>query len=261
MDAAVREIEFLARSAHRVEILYAVAERPHRRDELRELTGASPANLGRVLRSFEKRNWIVRDGHYYEVTPLGEFVVNEFRGLHEAMNIEQKLRDVLQWLPAEVIGFDIELFIDAVVTVPEFDSPHQTVSRFVELVNETETLFGFAPTTARSDMEALFRSAIDGMKIEVIFPSILIETVLAFHPEQAPKAIESGNMDILTHDDLPCACAIFDDRIGLAGYDHETGMMRVAIDTDAPEARQWAKELYRSYRRDARPLNPETLVV
>lgn len=260
MDAAVREIDFLARSAHRVEILYAAAERPHRRDEFQELTGASPANLGRVLRSFEKRNWIVRNGHWYEATPLGEFIVSEFRDLHEAMKTERKLRDVLRWLPTEVIGFPIELFTDAVVTVPEFGSPHQTASRFVELVEETETLFGFAPTTASSDMEALFRNAIDGMKTEVIWPSNLTETVLTAHPKQVPEAIESGNLKIMINDDVPCACAIFDDRIGLAGYDHETGIMRVTIDTAAPEARQWAEELYKSYRRNAYPLDPEMLV-
>lgn len=261
MDAAVGEIEFLARSAHHVEILYAVAERPHRRDELQELTGASSANLGRVLRGFEKRNWIVRDDHGYEATPLGEFVVSGFRGLHERMKTERKLRDVWQWLPTEVIGFDIELFADAVVTIPEFGAPHRTASRFAELVEETETIRGFTPTTIISDMEVLFRNTINGMETELLWPSDLTETVLTSHPEQARKAIESGNLTILTNDDLPCACAIFDDRVGLAGYDRETGIMRVAIDTDAPEARRWAEALYESYRRDARPLDLEALVV
>lgn len=261
MDAAVREIEFLARSAHRVEVLYAAAERPRRRDELQELTGASPANLGRVLRSFETRNWIVRDGHRYEATVLGKFVVNEFSDLHEAMKTERKLRDVLQWLPTEVIGFNIELFPDAVVTVPEFGSPHRTVSRFAELVEETRTFSGFTPTTVSTDMKVVFQNAIDGMETEIIWPSNLTETVLISHPKQVSEAIESGNLEIMINDDIPCACAIFDDRIGLAGYDRKTGIIRVAIDTDAPEAREWAEELYSSYRRDARPLNPETLVV
>jgi len=260
MDSPLDEIEFLARSPHRVEVLDALAEQPHSRADLRALTGTSSSTIGRMLGEFESRNWIIRGGHQYTVTPLGGFVAAGMIDLVERMEIERTFRDVWQWLPTGVIGFDIELFVDAVVTVPEFGSPDRTVSRFVKLVEETETIRGFSPTTVNSDMEALFRNAIDGMETELMWPADLTEAVLASHPEQASAAIESGNLTVLTNDDLPCSCAIFDDRIGLGGYDRETGIMRVAIDTDALEARRWAEALYDSYRRDARPLDPEAIV-
>ncbi|WP_049900266.1 helix-turn-helix transcriptional regulator [Halococcus agarilyticus] len=260
IDQPLDEVEFLVRSEHRVAVLDALAERPHSRADLRVLTGASSSTIGRMLSEFEDRCWIERIEHRYEATPLGAFVAEGLMTLLERMETEQTLRDVWQWLPTEEIGFDVESFTDAVVTVPEFGSPHRTANRFVELVEETETIRGFTPTTVKSDMNVLFRNAIDGMETELMWPSDLTETVLTLHPEQVPAAIESGNLTVLTNDDLPCACAIFDDRIGLAGYDRETGVMRATIDTDAPEARRWAEALYESYRRDARPLNPKTIV-
>lgn len=261
MDTALDEIEFLARSKHRVEVLDALAERPHSRADLRALTGASASTIGRMLGEFEARCWIERTEHRYETTLLGTFVAEGMLTLLERMETERTLRGVCQWLPTKEIGFDIELFADAVVTIPEYGAPDRTASRFVELVEETETIRGFTSMPVKSEMEVLFRNAIDGMETELLWPSALTETVLASHPEQAPKAIESDNLTVRIVDDLPCALAIFDDRVGLGNHDRETGILRIAVDTDALEARKWAEELYESYRRNARPLDPEALAV
>lgn len=261
MESSLDDIEFLARSEHRVEVLDALAERPHSRADLRTMTGVSSSTIRRLLREFEERYWIRRNGHQYEATQLGTFVAEGLIALLGQMETERTLRAVWQWLPTEEIGFDIELFADAVVTVPEFGSPDRTVSRFAEMVEETETIRTVAPTGVKSDMEVLVRNAIDGMEWESICAADLIEAMLTVRPEQTSAAIESGNLTLLaTDDDLPCACAIFDDRVALGGFDRETGILRVIIDTDAPKARRWAEDLYNSYRRDARSLTPEAIV-
>lgn len=254
------EIEFLARSEHRVAVLCALTERPHSRADLRAVTGASSSTIGRMIGEFEDRCWVERVEHRYETTSLGAFVAEGTMALLERMETERTLREVWRWLPVEEIGFDIELFADAVVRIPEFGSPYRTVGRFAELVERTETIRAFTTTTVSTDMDVLFRNVIDGMEAELMWPADLTETVLASHPERISAAIESGNLTILTNDDLPCACALFDDRVGLAGYDRETGIMRATVDTDAAEARRWAEELYESYRRDGRPLDPEAIV-
>jgi predicted transcriptional regulator len=189
------------------------------------------------------------------------FVAEGMAELLERMETERRLRTAWRWLPTDVPGLDIELFTDAVVTTPALGAPHRTVERFVELVEETDSVRGFAPTTVDSDMDALFRNVLEGMEAELLWPPDLTETILSSHPERFPAAVGSGSLTVLTNEDLPCACAIFDDRVGLAGYDHETGQMRATVDTDAPETRRWAEALYESYRRDARPLDPDALGV
>lgn len=259
VGSSLDELEFLARSAHRVAVLDAVAGRPHTRAELRALTGASASTVGRTLSGFEDRCWVERTDRGYVATPLGAFVVEGVTSLLDRMDTERALREVWRWLPTDEIGLDVDLFADAVVTVPEFGSPHRTVDRFTELVEESDTLQGFTPTTVDSDMEVLLRNAIDGMEAEVVWPPDLADTVLDSQPDRLAEALESGNLTVLTNGEIPCACGLFDDRVGLAGYDRETGMMRATVDTDDPEARRWAEDLYSSYRRDARRLRPEAI--
>lgn len=109
----------------------------------------------------------------------------------EASTVGRTLREVWQWLPTEVIGFDIGLFTDAVVTVLAFGSPHRTVNLFVELVKETETIRGFTPTTVNSDVEVLVRNAIDGWRPSVADVNVACEHDLdtAIRPwrKQPPK--------------------------------------------------------------------------
>jgi predicted transcriptional regulator len=260
MAQPLAEVEFLARSEHRVEALEALAEAPRRRTDLRDLTGASRSTIRRMLCAFEERGWIARDGRRYEATALGAFVATGVTDLLERMETEHDLRVVWEWLPADTIGLDLELFADAVVTVPEFGAPDRPVDRFVELIEETETLRAFMPTSVGRDVGTLFRNAVGGMNAEVLWPSTLIDVLRNAPPEHFEAALESGNLTVLVHDDLPCGCALFDDRVGLAGFDPETGIVRVTVDTDAPEARRWASDLYAGYRREARLLDSAVLV-
>jgi len=55
--------------------------------------------------------------------PLGEYVVDRFLSLRDAMEIEEKLRDVWQWLPVEMPGFSVDLFAEAVVSYPGPGTP------------------------------------------------------------------------------------------------------------------------------------------
>lgn len=58
----------------------------------------------------------------------------------------------------------------------------------------------------------------------------------------------------------PYGVGLFDDRIAVSCYDPDGGMVRLLIDTAAPEARDWAESLFESYRCEARPLALETAV-
>ncbi|MWG33954.1 helix-turn-helix transcriptional regulator [Halomarina oriensis] len=260
VESSLDDVEFLARSEHRVAVLDSLVERPRSRAALRASTGASASTIGRMLAEFEERCWVERVEHRYEATPLGAFVAEGMVTLLDRMETERGLREVWKWLPTEVLDLDIDLFVDAVVRVPAFGAPHRTVDRFVELVEGTKQFRGFTTTTVGTDVEALLRNATDGMETEIVWPPDLTSTVLESHPDLLSAAVESGTLTVLTSRELPCACGLFDDRIGLAGYDRETGVMRATVDTDAAPARRWAEALYGSYRHDARPVDLGAIV-
>lgn len=262
MSSLLEDIEFLARSTHRTAVLNALVECPCDRTDLCAATGASSPTMGRIFNDFENRRWIDRNGPLYGLTPLGEFVTERFADLCDAMETERKLRDVWRWLPREMEGFSVELFADAVVSYPGPAYPYEPVERVSQLIEETSAMRGFGTTVFKSiNNETVYRSVLAGMEYEYIYSRPILEATIAWNPERVANAAACENCTILLHDGLPdedrCGLGIFDDRIGICCHDAETGALEAVIDTDAPEAREWAVSVFERHRVDARPVGPE----
>lgn len=253
----IEDIAYLARSEHRVPMLVAMTERPRSRSDLGDLTGVSSSTIRRTLRTFEDRNWIRRDGHAYETTQLGAFIASTMEELLERIETERVLRDVWHRLPGKESGFAIEMCFDSVVTVAEPDDPYRPVTRFVSLLRETSEFRFVGSDVALLEpcKDVLRRRIVDGMSTEIIDPPSVARYVLSTYPDHCSDPIESDNLTVLVHDELPeYGVGIFDDRIAISCHDQETGMVRLVIDTDLPETREWAESLYASFRHEARPL-------
>lgn len=264
-SSSLDDIEFLARSDHRVTVLAAVARRPQSRSDLRELTGASASTIGRMLREFEKRRWIRRNGQQFEATQLGAFVATGMEELIDRLETEQQLRDVSQWLPIEDNdnGFSIEMASKAVVTVAGTDAPYAPVNRFVSLLRQTDRFqfVGYDVALLEPCKDEFRQRILDGMRTEIIDPPGVAKYILSTYKEHCAEPLESGNLTVRLHDDLPTyGISLFDDRIAISGYNSDNGTVQVLLDTDAAAARDWAESMYESYRHDARPLTLESTV-
>lgn len=266
--ASIDEIEYLARSTHRVGVLNALAEEARDRTDLRAATGASSPTMGRILTEFQERRWIDREGSKYGLTRLGEYVAERFADLCTAMATERKLRDVWQWLPREMDGFSAELFADAVVSYPGPGYPYEPVERLTHLIEGTDRLRGFDSIVFKSiNNEAVCQAVLDGMELEYVYSPVALEGTLAWNPERVMAAASRPNCHVFVHDDLPdgnrCGLGIVDDRAGICCHDAETGALTAVIDTAAPEAREWAVATFERVRQEAEPVEPqafETLV-
>lgn len=259
MASPLENIEYLARSSHRTGVLGALADGRRERHELCEATGASSPTIGRVLSAFNERQWIVRDGSAYALTPLGEYVAEQFDDLHDAMETEQKLRDVWQWLPREMSGFSVDLFADAIVSYPGPEYPYRPVERVCDLIEETNSLQGFGTTVYKSvNNETVCDCVLAGMDYEYIYSPEILEVTISWNPQRLAEAAACDNCNVLLHDDLPdrdrCGLGIFDDRIGICCHDAETGMLEAFVDTSDPDARKWALSVYERHRAEARPI-------
>ena len=265
MTAGIEGIEFLARSAHRVGVLEALSEKPRDRGALREATGASSPTVGRVLTDFEDRRWLVRDGPTYALTALGEYVADRFLALRDAMEAEERLRDVWRWLPLEMDGFSVDLFTDAVVSYPGPGYPYEPVERLSQLISSTTTMRGFDSIVYKSsNVETAYRAVLDGMEFEYVFSPEALEGTFAWDPERMLEMAACENATVLVHDHLPdgdrCGLGIVDDRAGICCHDADTGALVAVIDTDAPEAREWAVSVFERVREGATSVDPELFV-
>lgn len=246
------DIEYLARSEHRITALAALARRPQSRADLLAITGVSQSTMGRTLREFEERNWIRRDGKEYEATPPGAFVAAGMRELVDRVDTEQRLRDVWRLLPDEESGFTLEMVDDAVVTVADIDDPYRPVNRFLELVRDTDRFrfAGFNVALLEPCKDQLCQLVLDGMQTEIIDPPNVVQYIRSSCPDQFSEMLERGDLTLRIHDDLPTyGIGLFDDRVAISGYDPSTGTVKVLVDTDAPEVREWAESTYGIYRR------------
>lgn len=259
----LEDVEYLARSDHRVAALEALAERPQSRADLRALTGASASTIGRTLRAFDERNWVSRDGPQYEATPLGAFVASGMRALLDRIETEQRLRSVWRDLSPEADAFPVEFLDGATVTVAAAENPYRPVNRFASLLRETER-FRFVGTDLallEPCKDDLRRRIVDGMEAEIIDPPHVARYVLSTYPEHCAEPLESGRLTVMLHDDLPpYGVSLFDERIAVSYYDRNSGTVRALIDTAAPDARDWAEAIFERYRRTARPLALEASV-
>ncbi len=249
----IDDIGYLARSEHRIPTLVALTARPRSRSELWEMAGVSSSTIRRTLTEFEERDWIRKDGYKYEATQTGAFVASAMVDVVDRVEVEQELRDVWRWLPDEDSGFTIDMCSDAVVTVADADGPYRPVNRFVSLLEETNQFRfgGFDVALLEPCKDELCERIIDGMQVELINPPRVAEHMRSTSPDLFSDALESGNLTIRLHDDLPSyGVSIFDDRVAISGYDSDGVTVRVLVDTDAPDAREWAESTYETYRRE-----------
>lgn len=256
----IEDMAYLVRSEHRIQALVALTIRPRSRSELWELTGVSSSTIRRTLREFEKRNWVRKREYRYEATPLGAFVESAMADVIEQFELEQRLRDVWQWLPDEESGFTIDMCSEAVVTVADADDPYGPVNRVLSLLEDSDEFrfAGFEVALLEPCEAELSERITDGMRAELINPPRVAEYIHSSGSEQFAEAVEQGTLSIQVHDELPSyGVSIFDDRIAISGYGPDCVTVRVVVDTAAPDAREWAEAVYEEYRREAQEFQSE----
>ena len=262
MDAALDDVEFLALSANRVAVLQSLAGAPRSRSDLAAETGASQATLGRILADFEARSWVRRRDGEYEATATGKLVANAFSDLLDVLETERDLRDIVDSLPTEAMGFDLARLADATITVPTETRPNAPLQRLIGLEREAAAIRAFshafneqtlsltAERVAEGDLtfEGVFsRGAIDALARESTLRRRLESLLDA--PDAAVRVRDSR---------VPVAGTLADDRVYLLVRD-DSGVLRASIDTDDPEIFEWAESAFAEYWKSATPLDRRDL--
>lgn len=96
MTTPLEDIEWLARSKHRVAVLRAIASKPHTNRELRESLGVSQVTMRRILTDMNEKAWADSEGWNYSATPLGELVLPLLSPLVDAAAISQNIGEVAE---------------------------------------------------------------------------------------------------------------------------------------------------------------------
>ena len=251
------EIEFLARSANRIETLAVLSEGAYTRRELGEEVDASQPTLGRVLRDLSKRDWITYDGERYAATATGELVAEGIVDLHERLAVEGKLRPIVEYLPTDAMDVDLRHLADATVTTPTGTRPNAPLERMLDLLRDTEQVRLVSHSFNRGKLDLLHERVIDGeMTARGVFTESAIDAVRS-DPDLRVRfdAILDADPQAIrvTDDEVPLALELTDDRVHLLLRDDE-GIVRAALDTGDAVVWEWAEGVFERFWTPAEPL-------
>lgn len=262
MESVLEEIEFLARSENRVEVLTALAEQRRTRRDLEAETDASQATLGRILGDFQDRSWVRKDGSEYVTTATGKLVARGLTDLLDILETECELRGLVRYLPTHAMDFDLRHLADATITTPTQTRPNAPVQRLLDLVGRASEVKAFSHAFNEQNLTVVERRASDG---ELSFSGVLSRNAieaLADDPELRDRLLsllDAPDTEIHVREEgIPLAVTIADDTVHMLLRD-ETGVLRASIDTDDEAVRSWAIETFDHYWRTARQLEADDL--
>ena len=236
-------------------VLEALLDEPLDRGEIEEQLDVSRATSHRFTQWLDEQGLVEKVEGRFRLTGRGEVVAEEVLRFEANVSTADRLAPLLDVICEDHREFVVEPFMDASVTVAESDDPSRPVERFISLVRESETFRGFNTThMAPLVLGGFHQQMFDTTDTEIIYLPHIAEKLFETYPERAREAIENGYLALRTRDELPYGLAIFDERVGIGGYDETTGLMPVFVDTDAPIAREWAERVYASVREDSEPL-------
>ena len=244
-------------AVRRVDALDALSDGPLRRAELEEAIGVSRTTAHRIVRALAEHGLARRTDGRHELTSFGEVVAVEVSRVRGSVGAARSLGPFIDALAGTPFEIDVSRFTGATVTTAGPGDPYAPVSRFMELLVETDVLRGFDTTSiAPIYVDEIRAEILGGMRTSIVYLPEVAERIASAYPGKLRASLESGRLELFTSEELPFGLALFDGRIGLGAYDGETGMLSCFVDTDDPDAILWGETLYEHYRDAATRYEP-----
>ncbi|WP_435157589.1 helix-turn-helix transcriptional regulator [Haladaptatus sp. DFWS20] len=237
-------------------VLEALFYGPLDRREIEAELGVSRATSHRFIRWLGEQELAKKVDGRFELTGYGQVVAEEVLRFERNLATADRLSPLLDTICESHKEFVIEPFGDATVTAASPADPYRPVQRFLTLLGESETLRGFNTThMVPLSLGAFHEQLFENTDTEIIYLPDAVEKLVETYPERASAALERGHLKLRTREALPYGLAIFDDRVGIGGYDEQNGTMQVFVDSETAIAREWAERVYNVYRERSEPLN------
>lgn len=250
MEAALEDIEFLALSPNRVEVLRLLADGRHTRRDLADETGASQATLGRILGDFEDRAWVRKESGGYVATATGELVAAGFTDLLASLDTERELRPIVEYLPTDAMDFDLRHLADATITTPSGTRPNAPVQRVLDLLEDASEVRVFSHAFNEQSLTVVQEHTAAGdQTFRGVFSQSAIEALAdeSGLRERLLDLLGTEGVELrVCPDEIPVAVTVADDRVHLLVRD-DSGILRASVDTDDAAVREWADTAFERY--------------
>ena len=261
MDSALDDIAFLANSDNRVAVFERLVDGSRGRDELIDEVDASRVTIARILRELEACEWVTRSGQKYTVTPLGEWVYEEFARLVDEMEAEHRLREAIQWLPPDLLTFDIRCLRDAELILVDETDATVLVRRIVEFHRSGDRIRGVARESAPAFIENQWELTVQGdTHVELVITPEIVETIRDHQPtaRRFREMLNQENAHYFVYEDIPISVGIVNGAVGINLTD-EQGTLKGGLKTDNEIVHAWAVDLFETCQKQSRSVEPDAI--
>lgn len=259
MDA----IQVFANSPHSVRVFEVLTDGPTTGRTLAERTGASRSTVTRVLDKGESRGWINSEGSQYELTAVGEIMIDEFCAYRQTIEGVQHLGEAIEWLPSPVRSLDFRHFRDADIITAIPTNPAKPFDYVAEILRTASKKRSLVTTAVPRFAELAYEQSEAGeLDSELVIQASWFDT-LAAKPEWVPLWHARAERDgVWVYDgEVPINLEIFDDSvvIWLGEEQEEEVVVRGVLVSETLAVVSWAESLYEDYRAEAEPLDSTML--
>lgn len=264
MASTLEDIEFIARSPHRVEVLDALADAPRTRHELKERADVSRITIRRLLEDLEERGWIEHDDGQYEATASGRVAAREFARLQANLSVADQLDDALEWLPTNDFDFDLAYLRDADVLPSEsWESQTEVIRHAADLVEGTRRIEGTAIGFSHEVVDTMRDHVVAGRgDFEVVVDETCLRMIRndSGLRERFQDMLASGNAIIHRYEgETPLHMVItFDELVSICGHVDE-GPPPGALESTEPTVLDWARSYFEEAKASADPIELDVL--
>jgi predicted transcriptional regulator len=262
LDGPPEPITFLVGSWNRFEVLDALRPSSRTREELRQKTGVSRPTLSRILSDLSDHGWIFRRNNEFEATPQGKVIAAEFNQLVDDIETAEKLDGALEWLPTDLLGFDLARLADCQVLTAR---PEDQTGPMRQLANRIETTAQMRVIATGVTYEVVDAVCQAGLAGELTVRCVLDDQGLdairthADLDEGFGEMVERGSCHAYhdVGDDDLIDCNLLDDVVMFCGHSEDGRPAGVLLSDDASVG-SWMRYYFESVCDDSVPLQADS---
>lgn len=249
--------QYLAGSPVRVAMLRALREEPRRPADLTAAVDATRTTVQRILAGFGERDWVVKRGAVYCVTPTGKRIHEAYESLLEEVDRAERYGQFAADLERAGVDFPPEALDTGELTVAAGRNPLAAVDRLTELLREGHgtDIRAVSPVVIQQFNEAAADALDAGADIELIIDRDVVETSVSEFGQATERALTDDDATVYVAS-APIEYGLFryDDVACVTAYDQRNNPQCVFESTDSTVI-EWVDERLESFVADATRLS------
>lgn len=249
--------QYLAGSPVRVAMLRALREAPRRPAGLTAAVDATRTTVQRILSGFRERDWVVKRGAAYRVTPTGERVHDAYETLLDEVELADQRGQFAADLERVGADFPTEAVDTGELTVTTDRNPLAAVDRLTELLREGtgSTIRAVSPIVIQQFNEAAAEALDAGTSVTLIIDRDVVEESVSAFGSATDRALQDDDAMVYVSPE-PIAYGLFqyEDVACVTAYDQRNNPRCVLESTDQTVV-DWVDAKFESFIAESQPLD------